>query len=234
MLGDDDASRFILDDLRESGVDTAWATILPGGKSPTSYVISSQATGSRTIVHYRDLPEYPYEAFEKIDLSQFDWIHIEGREVSVCEAMLRHVRVAPQSLTVSVEIEKPRKNIEQLIPLADIVMISKAYALTHGYNSAQQLFDSVRSSSCFAMLFATWGEAGAWMQSGDGCVYHEPAYHPPAVIDTLGAGDVFNAGLIDGLLAGCEPKVALSKAVHLAGVKCGHRGLCIDRPSSYL
>ncbi|MEW8046344.1 MAG: PfkB family carbohydrate kinase, partial [Candidatus Thiodiazotropha sp.] len=65
-LGDDAASRFIMRDLQQCGVDTEWATIQPGGVTPTSHIIASQATGSRTIIHYRDLPEYRIEAFEKI------------------------------------------------------------------------------------------------------------------------------------------------------------------------
>ncbi|MBT2987479.1 MAG: ketohexokinase [Candidatus Thiodiazotropha sp. (ex Ctena orbiculata)] len=227
MLGDDAASRYIIDDLRRNGIDTERATVHPGGTTPTSYIISSRATGSRTIVHYRDLPEYSYTAFKKIDLGIYDWIHIEGREVSVCEKILRHAREVARSTTLSVEVEKPRKNIERLIGLADFVMFSKSYASAHGYRNAQQLFDAVRPFSISAMLFAAWGEAGAWLQGADGRSYHEPAFRPPAVVDTLGAGDVFNAGLIDALLAGNEPEAALNHAVHLAGEKCGRRGLRI-------
>ncbi|MEW7991615.1 MAG: PfkB family carbohydrate kinase [Candidatus Thiodiazotropha sp.] len=227
MLGDDAASMYILDDLRRNGVDTEWVTVHPGGAAPTSYVISSRASGSRTIVHYRDLPEYGYAAFEKIDLSGYDWVHIEGREVSVCAQILRHARAVAQSTMLSVELEKPRKDIERLIGLADFVMLSRSYASAHGYRNAQQLFDGVRPYSASAMLFAAWGEAGAWLQGADGRSCHAPAFHPPAVVDTLGAGDVFNAGLIDALLAGEEPELALNRAVHLAGEKCGRRGLCI-------
>jgi ketohexokinase len=227
ILGCDAASRFILDDLREHGVDTHWAEVDADGITPTSYVVSSLATGSRTIVHYRDLPEYNRAAFEKIDLGRFDWIHFEGREVSECEAMLKRAAEVRPSARRSVEIEKPRKDIERLLPLADFVMISKSYASAHGYDSAQRLFDALRPYSATAILFAPWGEAGAWLQLADGNSCHEPAFHPSRVVDTLGAGDVFNAGVIDSLLRGDEPGTALSKAVRLAGEKCGYRGLRI-------
>lgn len=227
MLGDDTASRSILRDLQQHGVDTQWARTQPGGITPTSYIISSQATGSRTIVHYRDLPEYWIEAFEKVDLANFDWIHFEGREVSAYESMLRHARLTAQTATLSLEIEKPRTGIERLMPLADVVIIAKAYASSYGYENASQLFDAIRPSSGSAMLFATWGRDGAWLQTVDGNTLHIPAYQPTMVVDTLGAGDVFNAGVIDGLQAGIEPAEVLRKAVRLAGEKCGRRGLGI-------
>ena len=77
------------------------------------------------------------------------------------------------------------------------------------------------------MLFATWGEDGAWLQTVDGHTLYMPAYRPGRVVDTLGAGDVFNAGVIDGLQAGLEPTEVLGRAVRLAGEKCGRRGLDI-------
>jgi ketohexokinase len=224
-LGDDEASRIILRDLQHNGVDTQWSTLQPGGITPTSCIITSEATGSRTIVHYRDLPEYQVEAFEKIDLNRYDWIHFEGREVSAYEAMLRHARHSPHSAAISLEIEKPRPGIERLVPLADVVILAKAYASSRGYQCAQDLFDAVRSCSDTAMLFATWGEDGAWLQTADGVTLHEPACRPSQVVDTLGAGDVFNAGVIDGLLTDSDPALALRNGVRLAGEKCGHRGL---------
>ncbi|PVV06743.1 MAG: hypothetical protein B6D77_15175 [gamma proteobacterium symbiont of Ctena orbiculata] len=227
VLGDDTASRLILRDLQQQGVDTQWARIQPEGFTPTSYILSSLATGSRTIVHYRDLPEYGIEAFEQIDLANYAWIHFEGREVAVYEPMLRHARLAAPSATLSLEIEKPRTDIERLIPLADVVIIAKAYASSHGYQNALDLFEAIGTSPGSAMLFATWGEDGAWLQTVDGHTLYMPAYRPGRVVDTLGAGDVFNAGVIDGLQAGLEPTEVLGRAVRLAGEKCGRRGLDI-------
>jgi ketohexokinase len=77
------------------------------------------------------------------------------------------------------------------------------------------------------MFFITWGEDGAWLQTAEGESRHVPADPPKQVVDTLGAGDVFNAGVIDGLLSGKEPATVLLDAVRLAGKKCGHRGLDI-------
>jgi len=45
------------------------------------------------------------------------------------------------------------------------------------------------------------------------------------VVDTLGAGDVFNAGLIHQLAQGHGLDIALIEASRLAGKKCGVYGL---------
>ncbi|KAE9028235.1 hypothetical protein PF005_g1938 [Phytophthora fragariae] len=47
------------------GVDCSLASIEAEGGMPVSYILSSRATGSRTIVHSRNLAELSYEAFTK-------------------------------------------------------------------------------------------------------------------------------------------------------------------------
>ncbi|MCU7924296.1 MAG: ketohexokinase [Candidatus Thiodiazotropha sp. (ex Dulcina madagascariensis)] len=225
MLADDPASHQVLQDLHEHQVDTRWVCVYPGGVTPTSCILSSQATGSRTIVHYRDLPEYEAADFEAVDLAAFDWLHFEGRNVPSCEAMLKRVRQAPRPPAISLEIEKPREGIERLLSFADVVLLSRAYAIARGCADAEQLFKQVRPLAGSAVLFAAWGEAGGWLQAADGVNLHQPAFQPPVVVDTLGAGDVFNAGVIHGLLEGGTPVEALATAVRLAGEKCGRQGL---------
>ena len=45
--------------------------------------------------------------------------------------------------------------------------------------------------------------------------------------DSLGAGDVFNAGIIDALLRKSSPEQSLHHAVRLAAAKCTRPGLVI-------
>jgi ketohexokinase len=62
------------------------------------------------------------------------------------------------------------------------------------------------------------------MDSG-GKFHHAPAIPPPEVVDTLGAGDVFNAGIIDALVQNRPFEEVLVEASKLAGRKCGQYGL---------
>ena len=63
------------------GVDYSLAQELKQGHLPTSFITLSEETGSRTIVHHRDMPEYDAEHFLKLDIRAFDWLHFEAREL---------------------------------------------------------------------------------------------------------------------------------------------------------
>jgi ketohexokinase len=224
-LADDSAADQIEDDLHSYHIDLRWARRYTGARSPVSHILQSRATASRTIIHYRDLPEFEAEDFAAIDLTPFDWVHFEGRHVSVCEQMLRQVRQQRPGLRISLEVEKPRPQIAGLYPFADVVIFSRAYARAEGFSGAPELFAAARVTGATGLLFAAWGDAGGWVDQGEAGQLHLPAHSPAELVDTLGAGDVFNAGLIDALVRGEAPPQALEQANRLAGCKCGRQGL---------
>lgn len=203
------------------GVDASRAVRIPNAVMPTSYILLSEATGSRSIVHYRDLPEYQAEAFLKLDLRGFDWLHFEGRAVDQLAAMIRHARAVP-GLRVSLEVEKPRAGIEALFELGDLLLFSHDYARAHGHANAGDL---LRSLPTPVVATCTWGAEGAWAIDRDFHVLHAAAPASPPVVDTLGAGDVFNAGMVHRLAHGLTLEQALSEAVALASQQCTREGL---------
>lgn len=224
-LAGDDAADQIVTALEAKAIDMRWVRRHPAGSSPVSHVLLSRRTASRTIVHHRELPEFEADDFARIDLSSYDWLHFEGRSVAACESMLRLARERRPGLRISLEVEKPRPGIEDLFSLADTLIFSRAYARAKGHATAPELLASVRMRQVPGLLFAAWGEEGGWMDEGDALPRHCPARAPARVVDTLGAGDVFNAGLIHALLCGDTPWQALNLAVELAGRKCGREGL---------
>lgn len=56
--------------------------------------------------------------------------------------------------------------------------------------------------SCRAVLVCAWAEEGADALGPDGRLLHSDAFPPPRVVDTLGAGDTFNASVIFSLSQG--------------------------------
>ena len=222
-LADDHDSRYVRDDLAAHAVGIAPCQVFAGARTPISYIVHNRRNGSRTIVHYRDLPEYPFEAFRRIDLSHYDWCHFEGRNVAETAKMLHHAR-AHNHLPCSLEVEKPRPGIERLFPLVELLIFGREYALTRA-GSPQAFLREMRRELPGTDLICAWGEQGAWGIARSGIEVHSAAVPPPVVVDTLGAGDTFNAGVIDARLRG-EPLAAiLAQGCRLAGEKCGVEGL---------
>lgn len=224
-LGKDAEGAWVLKDLERRGIDTRSCVFHPHGSTPTSYAVLSRANGSRTIIHYRDLPELSAADFARIRLTGYDWVHFEGRDPKETAAMLRDcVRRFPE-LGVSLEIEKPRPGIEALFTGPDVLIFSRHYAQSRGYGDPRRFLCDQWGRTDAGLLILPWGEAGAYAQPRAGEVCFAPAYRPPLVRDTLGAGDVFNAAVIDGLLAGLAPPALLDHCNALAGHKCGLLGL---------
>jgi len=224
VLTDEPDASHIEADLERHQIDTAAVLRLTGGKVPTSYITHNLSNGSRTIVHHSDLPEYPFSQFQEIDLKQFDWLHFEGRNVPETRQMLAWARQQTPELPRSVEIEKERSGTESLFELADVLLFSRAFALGRGHTDARTLLHALQPQCGGAKLVCAWGDSGAWALDSKQ-EHHSPAFPPPQLVDTLGAGDSFNAGIIDSLLAGLNLGAALKSACRLAGQKCGHQGL---------
>ncbi|MCE7030174.1 PfkB family carbohydrate kinase [Jiella avicenniae] len=65
------------------------------------------------------------------------------------------------------------------------------------------------------VVVAKLGAKGAMAQASDGAPIHRPAPHVE-VIDTIGAGDVFNAGFLMGIAAGDPLAEALDAGIAIA------------------
>lgn len=224
VIADETNGRRILKDLSADQINTSACRLIPQGKTPTSYVTLNQQNGSRTIVHYRDLPEYDAVDFQQIDLRLYDWLHFEGRNIAQTKQMLQFAIANTVAVPRSVEIEKPRPGIEQLYEYADILFFSRSYALSQGFEDPQAFLNQMAKLAPTQELVCAWGEAGAYARSHDQEMFHSPAYPPAKIIDTLGAGDTFNAGIIDAFISGQTFDEALVSACRLAGAKCGHTG----------
>ena len=224
VLAADGHGERVRNHMEKQGIDLEYCRVESAGKTPTSYVCLNRRNGSRTIVHYRDLPEFRSVDFECIDLSVYDWLHFEGRNVGETHAMLARVCRERPDLPVSVEIEKPRRDIEGLFVRPHVLMFSRPYARARGYEDPLAFLHAMRLQAPRANLVCAWGHEGAYALARDGTVCHSSAHRPPKLIDTLGAGDTFNGGIIDGLMRGLSLDKALHSAVRLAGEKCGRVG----------
>ncbi|XP_061899316.1 ketohexokinase-like isoform X2 [Entelurus aequoreus] len=223
---------FILEDFQKLNIDMSLVSEHAQCVTPTSLVISSSSTGSRTILHInRNVPDVTAEDFSKVDLRHFKWIHWEGRNVDeqlkMIQQVARHNAALPlqQRITISVEIEKPREPLYQLFAYGDVVFVSKDVACHLGFQTPQSALEGLRCRvKAGAVLICAWAEKGADALAPDGLLIHSDAFPPERLVDTLGAGDTFNAAVIHKLSNGARLEEALTFGCRVAGGKCGFHG----------
>ncbi|WP_455202934.1 PfkB family carbohydrate kinase [Kaarinaea lacus] len=223
-LADDHNSAVIRQHLDMTHIDYKRCRTVNGAKSPTSYITLNQHNGSRTIVHYRDLPEYSFTDFSQHAFERVDWIHFEGRNIRELVKMLQWLDKTHPTIPISIEIEKPREGIEELFSYGDIVFFSRHFATSLGYSQAEAFLQHYRTKTSAATLVCPWGADGAYALHMDQQLLHAEAMEISPVVDTIGAGDTFNAGFIHATLEHKTPTECLALANRLAGKKCSQAG----------
>lgn len=223
-VADDTEAAILCRLLDEEGVGTQLLKRIEGADTPVSYILLDAKTGARTIVHHRELAELRLEDFEASSTTNYGWLHFEGRNIAEVARMIERSRASEPGGRISIEIEKPRAGIEGLIPSADLVLFSRAYAEAKGHDSAASLLAAMHAHGPHGWMTCTWGAEGAWLIDARGELTHCPAFEPTTVVDTIGAGDVFNAAMIAGLASALDPIETLQDATHLASKKVGQHG----------
>ncbi len=229
VLSDEPDGQRIIDDLQQYQIDATLCRVVKGGKVPTSYITLNQKNGSRTIIHHRDLPEFSFDHFSQINLLPCDWLHFEGRNISETEKMLVHVAKNNPGLPSSLEIEKARPGIRVLFKYVGVLLFSKNYVSKHegsdGIDGTINFLQTLHREFPDKQIICARGEDGACGIDHQGVVYHASPSPPSKVVDTLAAGDTFNAAVIDSLIKGQSTEEAIKNGCRLAGQKCGHVGL---------
>jgi len=261
---------FALSLLHNSGIDTTLLEEVGGDGLPSSFVLSSRTTGSRTIVSTRNgVRELSSEHFAKAVTKACEqapssgavrWCHLECRQsaeviLEFAKAWKAQAKAMSSTAKLSVEVEKPSIELEKLWPLLELCdqvffsqeFVDKYHAVLEANEEPlakkqkteaeaepewmqhvalrclRALSKKVAPSK--AVFICTWGEHGAFaFDCGANRPYFQPAYKQSKVVDSVGAGDTFNAAWIHANLEGADVAKALDIACAVAGLKVSRVG----------
>ncbi|OZJ01615.1 hypothetical protein BZG36_05382 [Bifiguratus adelaidae] len=166
-----------------------------------------------------------------VPLDTIQWLHFEGRNVDNLIRMVLWMNEQSwrSNITISVEFEKPdRSTLEPLYDKVDVLFFSKPWAKARGAHSAYDFLHSMADRcKARAIAFCTWGSSpAAVMTKEDGNVKVStiPVEQATEILDSVGAGDTFNAGVIHGLITGRDAREAAAFGCHLATRKVQQHG----------
>jgi len=224
-VGDDEAGRVHRREFERAGVDAQLITVHEAA-SPQSLIIVDEG-GERTVLCRRD----ERLLLQPSDLNR-DWIvnaralHIDGFETAAAIQAASWARAA--GIPVIADLDETYAGVDDLIAHVDYLIVSRDFpSRLIGEQHLEQALRAIKRRFGCAITAATLGADGvlAW----DGKQFHaNPAYRV-SVTDTTGAGDVFHAGFIYGLLQNWPLDRQLDFACAAAALNCtcpGARG-CI-------
>jgi sulfofructose kinase len=222
-LGDDDAASLHRREFARSGVETQLVTV-SGCASPQSLIIVDGG-GERTVLCRRD-----ERLVLQADELEREWIvnaralHVDGHDTAAATVAAGWARAA--GVRVIADIDEVYPGVEELLEKIDYLIVSRDFPcrLMAEPDLEEALRQMHRRYGCL-LTAATLGADGvaAW----DGKQFHyAPAYCVP-VVDTTGAGDIFHAGFIYGMLQAWSLQQQLDFACAAAALNCmavGARG----------
>ena len=219
-LGDDEAGNLHRREFAQVGVDARLTTV-SNAASPQSLILVDEG-GERTVLCRRDgrLLLQP----EEIDR---EWIvnaralHVDGFETAAATQAARWAREA--NVTVIADLDETYSGVEDLVANVDYLIVSRDFPTRFtGERSLEQALRVIQRRFGCSLTAATLGADGVTAWDGERFCARS-AFRVP-VTDTTGAGDIFHAGFIYGLLQRWSLERQLDFACAAAALNCMQAG----------
>ncbi|MFP6871376.1 MAG: PfkB family carbohydrate kinase [Nitrospinota bacterium] len=219
-VSDDGDGEFSIASLKEAGVNTDGVVVQPGLATQFAVIIvqgegNEEERGGRTILWRREVMLRVKDISEKM-VKSARIIHVDGHSM---EGEIQAAHWAKEEgILVSFDAERVVLGVEELIPLTDYLVANDAFpeAMTGIRDPRKALRELHKMGPRFVAM--TKGSRG--VLAFDGSRFYDSPGFEVEVVDTTGAGDVFHAGLIFGLLEGYETPRMLQFANGLAALSC--------------
>jgi sulfofructose kinase len=219
-IGDDSAAAIHRAEFDRLGVETHLVTA--SGCASQQAVILVDDAGERTVLWKRDngLTLQPNELQRKWIINARA-LHVDGHDTAAAAVAAGWARDA--GVPVIADLDDLYRGVETLLGKIDYLITSRDIPgrLTGDQNLRQSL-PVVRKRYGCRLTAATLGHEGvlAW----DGLQFHYAPAFQVKTLDTTGAGDIFHAGFIYGLLQGWPLARQLDFACAAAALNCTAAG----------
>jgi sugar/nucleoside kinase (ribokinase family) len=219
-LGEDDAARIHRDAFERAGVDARLITV-PKGISAQSLILVD-AGGERTVLCRRD--EQMTLRPEEVER---DWVvnarvlHVDGHDTAAATQAARWAREAGVKTVADLDDVYP--GVQELISRIDYLIVNEDFCCRlMDQPDIEQALRSMQERYGSRLAAATLGRGGVIVWDGERMV-RRSSYDVP-VIDTTGAGDIFRAGFIYGLLQNWPLEQQLDFSCAAAALNCTAQG----------
>ncbi|KAJ8903849.1 hypothetical protein NDN08_000382 [Rhodosorus marinus] len=242
-IGDDGTGKQIISELEGEGVDTSNVIVQQNMNSPFTYVLTERAGGTRTCIHTpSDSELHPWEVKSEW-LEEADHLHLDGRHTL---AAIEIAKLAiERGVPISLDVEKDRPHIRELLPLADFIITNQRYPKVFGEDVYSGMHSLLRLGRA-KFVITTLGADGSLFMCKRNAEDHDtadldlkvmefedgeqavlvrcPAEKVNQVVDSTGAGDAFIGGIIYGLVSALPLWKMLKLSSRVASVKLGQPG----------
>jgi sugar/nucleoside kinase (ribokinase family) len=225
-VGDDELGQFSLRSIQKEGVDVSSVTIEPNTPNQFAIIIIDGVSGERTILWDRDERlMYRDGELRKEEICSGKILHLDGHDIRAAIQCIKWTK--EEGIPTVIDIDKVEPLTSELIREIDFVITSSRFpSLFTGISDREKAFLELQKHTS-GFLCATLEDEGA-MALINREILHVKGSKVKAV-DTTGAGDVFHAGFISGLLQNWEVIEILRFANAVAALKCrdlgGRRGI---------
>lgn len=222
-VGDDPFGQFLIRELKRNNVDTSHIIVKENTRTTISFVANEPMTGERTFFFYRKpwVRETSDSTLSPGDIdysyiSKAEIVHVSGFALSQNpsrKAILTAVKYAKKSgvkvsfdPTLRVDVWNSENSIRRLyqkmLKLADIATFSREEAEFMFKTSNPKKASQAALKYGLQVVGIKLGSEGSYLKTRSKDIFM-PAYKVKAV-DTTGAGDGWNAGLLVGLCRNWE------------------------------
>ncbi len=217
-VGQDEVADVFEQVLRAEGVGLAGMRRVPGASSSVSSIIVDRH-GERMIFNAKGSALDAPGPFDASVMDGIDFVLVDPRCPAWAEAALHEARRRGIPTMLDGEVS-PRADLQRLVPLADWRVFSERGLLAYADGEPEAMLQQLAAQDPSRRVVRTLGSQGLQWCDAQGRLQHLSAVQAGAVVDTLGAGDVFHAALGLALAEGQADEAALRFAAAAAAIKC--------------